>query len=117
MPKLMTKRRLGFPRVNRRFAGRSLFGQRAAKAKLAMKIAGEYRLRNIRLRHWKRFATDLRLDEAWLMERIRTMAAALPDHATSIRNELEADGLSHITMTRLAQRLKARAASCLRLLR
>jgi hypothetical protein len=29
------------------------------KAKLAMKIGGEYRLRNIRLRHWKRFAADL----------------------------------------------------------
>jgi serine/threonine-protein kinase HipA len=87
------------------------------KAKLAMKIGGEYRLRNIRLRHWKRFAADLRLDEAWLMERIRTMAASLPDHTTSIRNELEADGLSHITMTRLAQRLKARAASCMRLMR
>ena len=87
------------------------------KAKLAMKIGGEYRLRNIRLRHWKRFAADLRLDEAWLMERIRTMAASLPDHTTSIRNELEADGLSHITMTQLAQRLKARAASCMRLMR
>ncbi len=86
------------------------------KAKLAMKIGGEYRLRNIRLRHWKRFAADLRLDEVWLMERIRTMATSLPDHATSIRNELEAEGLSHITMTRLAQRLKARAGSCLRLL-
>ena len=85
------------------------------KAKLAMKIGGEYRLRNIRLRYWKRFATDLRLDEAWLMGRIRTMAGCVPDHATSIRNELEAEGLSHITMTRLAQRLRARAASCLRL--
>jgi serine/threonine-protein kinase HipA len=86
------------------------------KAKLAMKIGGEYRLRNIGLRHWKRFATDLGLDDAWLMERIGTMAASLPGHATSIRNELEANGLSHITMTRLAHRLKARAASCLRLL-
>jgi serine/threonine-protein kinase HipA len=81
-----------------------------------MKIGGEYRLRNIRLRDWKRFATDLRLDEAWLMERIRTMAASFPDHETSIRNELEAEGLSHITMTRLAQGLKARAAACLRLI-
>src|SRR5580658_1846970 len=34
----------------------------------------------------------------------------------SFRNELAAEGLSHITMTRLAQRLKARAASCLRLI-
>jgi serine/threonine-protein kinase HipA len=80
-----------------------------------MKIGGEYRLSNIRLRHWKRFAADLRLDEEWLTERIGTMATSLPDHATSIRNELEAAGPSHITMTRPAQRLKARAALCLRL--
>jgi serine/threonine-protein kinase HipA len=68
------------------------------KAKLAMKLGGEYRLRNIRLRPRKRFATDLRLDEPWLTGRIRTMAASVPDHATSIRNELVADGLSHITI-------------------
>jgi hypothetical protein len=58
----------------------------------------------------------LRLDEARLMERIKTMATSVPDHASPIRNELDADGLSHITMTRLAHRLKARAVSCLRLL-
>jgi hypothetical protein len=85
------------------------------KEKLAMQIGGEYQLRNIGLRHWQRFATDLRVNEGWLMERIRTMAASVPDHATSIRNELEAEGVPHIAMTRLAQRLKARATSCLRL--
>jgi serine/threonine-protein kinase HipA len=40
------------------------------KVKLAMKIGGEYRLRYIGLRNWKKFAVDLRLQEDWLIERI-----------------------------------------------
>ena len=36
------------------------------KAKLAMKIGGEYRLSNIGLRSWHKFATELRLDEGLL---------------------------------------------------
>ena len=86
------------------------------KVKLAMKIGGEYRLRNIGLRHWQKFAVDLRLQEGWLIERIRAMAASLPDHAATIQNELETAGLLHGTISRLARRLKARASSCQKLL-
>jgi hypothetical protein len=32
-----------------------------------MKIGGEYRLRNIGLRNWKKFAVDLHLQEDWLI--------------------------------------------------
>jgi hypothetical protein len=81
-----------------------------------MKIGGEYRLRYIGLRNWKKFAVDLRLQEGWLIERIRAMAASLPDHAATIQNELETSGLLHGTITRLARRLKARASSCEKLL-
>jgi serine/threonine-protein kinase HipA len=86
------------------------------KAKLAMKIGGEYRLRNIGLRHWKKFAVDLRLQEGWLIERIRAMAASLPDQAATVQNELVTAGLLHDTITRLSRRLKARASSCQKLL-
>jgi serine/threonine-protein kinase HipA len=86
------------------------------KAKLAMKIGGEYRLRYIGLRNWKKFAVDLRLQEDWLIERIRAMAASLPDQAATIQSELEAEGLLHGTITRLARRLTARATSCKKLL-
>jgi serine/threonine-protein kinase HipA len=86
------------------------------KVKLAMKIGGEYRLRYIGLRNWKKFAVDLRLREDWLIGRIRAMAGSLPDHAATIQNELEAAGLLHGTITRLARRLKARASSCEKLL-
>jgi HipA-like C-terminal domain len=63
------------------------------KAKLAMKIGGEYRLRNIGFRNWKKFALDLRLQEGLLIERIRAIAGSLPDHAATIQNELETAGL------------------------
>ena len=87
------------------------------KAKLAMKIGGEYRLRYIGLRNWQKFAAEMRLDEGLLMERIRAMAALVPDHAASIQKELETSGLSHGTITRLTQKLQGRAALCQRIVR
>jgi serine/threonine-protein kinase HipA len=88
-----------------------------SKVKLAMKIGGEYRLRNIGLRHWQRLATELRLDDAKLIDGLRAMAQAIPDQAATVLKQVEGDGLSHVTVTRLSNRLKARAASCERLLR
>lgn len=88
-----------------------------AKAKLAMKIGGEYRLRNIGLRNWQKLSAELRLDDAKLIDRIRTMAQALPDQVTTIQQQVEREGLSHVTVTRLSTRLKTRAVDCQRLLR
>ena len=87
-----------------------------SKVKLAMKIGGEYRLRNIGLRHWQRLAAELRLDDANLIGRIRTMAQAIPDQATTTQAQIEGEGLSHMTITRLCRRLKTRAVACQRLL-
>jgi serine/threonine-protein kinase HipA len=84
------------------------------KAKLAMKIGGEYRLNNIGLRNWQKFAAELHLDEDPLVDRLKTMATSLPDHAATTLNELESEGLSHATITRLAEKLRARANLCLR---
>jgi serine/threonine-protein kinase HipA len=87
-----------------------------SKAKLAMKVGGEYRLRNIGLRHWQRLVTELRLDDAKLIDGIRTMAQAIPDQATTIQEQIEGEGLSHVTITRLCKRLKTRAVACQKLL-
>jgi serine/threonine-protein kinase HipA len=86
------------------------------KAKLAMKIGGEYRLRNIGSRNWQKFAVELRLDGAELSKRIEDMAVSLSDHTTEIEKELESEGLSHVTIGRLAARVRIRAVSCRRLL-
>jgi serine/threonine-protein kinase HipA len=87
-----------------------------SKVKLAMKIGGEYRLRNIGLRHWQRLAAELRLDDANLIDRIRTMAQAIPDQATTTQEQIEREGLSHVTITKLCGRLKTRAVACQKLL-
>lgn len=87
------------------------------KVKLAMKIGGEYRLRNIGLRHWQRLATELHLDDARLIDGLRAMAQAIPDQAADVLKQVEEEGLSHVTITRLSDRLKTRAESCEKLLR
>jgi serine/threonine-protein kinase HipA len=87
-----------------------------SKVKLAMKVDGEYRLRNIGLRHWQRLAAELRLDDAKLIDRIRAMAQAMPDQATAMQEQIEGVGLPHVTITRLCTRLKTRAVACQRLL-
>jgi serine/threonine-protein kinase HipA len=88
-----------------------------SKVKLAMKIGGEYRLRNIGLRHWQKLAAELRLDGTKLIDRIRTMAEALPDRATAIQKQIKGEGLSHVTVARLGTRLRTRAVACQSLLR
>jgi serine/threonine-protein kinase HipA len=87
-----------------------------SKVKLAMKVGGEYRLRNIGLRHWQKLATALRLDDARLIDRIRAMAKAMPDQAAAIQKQIEGEGLSHVTITRVCKRLATRAVACQRIL-
>jgi serine/threonine-protein kinase HipA len=84
------------------------------KAKLAMKIGGEYRLRQIGLPEWRKLAAELRLDAGEVIERIRTTAGILPDClATEIAHARET-GLGHPVLSRLANALTARAKECLR---
>ena len=82
------------------------------KAKLAMKIGGEYQLRNIGLRHWLKLAAEVHTDAEPLITRIRVLAAAIPDLVATIQKEVEAEGLAHPTIAVLSQRLKSRAKSC-----
>ena len=49
------------------------------KAKLAMKIGDEYRLRDIGISEWRKLAADVRVDGDALVGRARAMAAQLPD--------------------------------------
>jgi len=87
-----------------------------AKAKLAMKLGGEYRLRNIGLREWRRLAEDVRTDAGALIARVQAMAAGLPDLIATVQKEIAAAGLNHPILRKLAQRLTTRAKHCLTIL-
>jgi serine/threonine-protein kinase HipA len=69
--------------------------------KLAMKIGGEYRLSDIGLRHWKRFADENRLDFDAVRTRIEAIAAQLPDLALSVQNQLARKWTSHALTQKL----------------
>lgn len=70
--------------------------------KLAMKIGGEYRLSEIGLRHWERFAGENRLDFDQVRARIAAMAVQLPDLAAAVRDQIADTGAGHPLNDKLA---------------
>jgi serine/threonine-protein kinase HipA len=83
---------------------------------LAMKLGGEYRLRAIGARHWRKLAAELRRDHAGVVERVQELAARIPDAAAAVRRRAVAGGLRHAIVGRLPELLAARAAQCAALL-
>jgi serine/threonine-protein kinase HipA len=82
------------------------------KVTLAMKLGGEYRLRLIGARQWHKLAAELRLDPARVRDRVRELAATIPDGAAAVRRRARESGLRHAVIERLADRLARRAAGC-----
>ncbi len=82
------------------------------RAKLSMKLGGEYRLRNIRLYHWRRLAQELHVDPDATIQRVDDFARQLRDHVPDIRRRMTDEGLTHSIIARLADALTARAAAC-----
>jgi len=86
------------------------------KVKLSMKIGGEYRLRDIGPRQWRKQAADLRIDEAALIDRLTEMARQLPDAVSDVREATRRDGLDQPVVEKLEARLIDRAQACIRML-
>lgn len=82
------------------------------KAKMPMKIGGIYRLRNIAIANWKKLAAEIRIDPDRLITRIADLVAALPDHASTISERVQAEGLSHSLIAKLTHQLESRAKEC-----
>jgi serine/threonine-protein kinase HipA len=87
------------------------------RVKLSMKLGGEYRFRNIHLRHWQKLAEELRVDPGELVHRVDDLARQLADHVPDIVRRMTEEGLSHPLIPRLADALTSRAAACRDILR
>ena len=83
------------------------------QVRLAMKVGGNYRLRDVGPRQWRKLASELRLDADALVQRVRDMAAMLPDHLSAIRQTAEEEGLDHPLIARLSDALSERARHCI----
>jgi serine/threonine-protein kinase HipA len=86
------------------------------KAKLAMKIGGEYKVSQIGLRQWQKFAREVRADVDQLVEVLIFMAKQLPDEVAAARARAQEEGLNNALVERLATQLIDRARECQRLL-
>ena len=86
------------------------------KIKLAMKVAGEYKLSLIGLRQWQKFAREARIDADKLIETLIAMCKQLPDEAKAAQARAREEGLAEPIVTRLATQLIERAGDCGRLL-
>ena len=72
------------------------------KARLAMKIGGTCRLREIQRGHWKACARDLRLPAPSLIERAETMIARMTDSLPMVAHALHEEGIVDPVIGKLA---------------
>ena len=86
------------------------------KAKVSMKIGGEYRLRNIRRYHWRKLAIELKLDPDKTLRRVSDLAGRIADYVFTVTEQMMSEGLKHPIIPRLADALTKRADACLRIL-
>lgn len=87
------------------------------KAKVSMKIGGEYRLRNIGRYHWRKLAVELKLDPDKILRRVSDLAGQLADHVSRVKGQKLSEGLKHPIIPRLAEALTKRAVACLTILK
>jgi serine/threonine-protein kinase HipA len=88
----------------------------AQRIKLSMKIGGEYRLRDIGLRQWRKLAGEVRRDPDASIERVRNITAQFADNVLDVSDRMADEGIAHSTVTRLAEALIARADLCHKIL-
>ena len=87
------------------------------KAKLSMKLGGEYHLSDIQARHWRRMAEEIRLDPDRVIQRVDDFARQMPDHIADTQRRMTNEGIEHPLVARLDRRLTARATVCRKILR
>lgn len=86
------------------------------KVKLAMKIGGEYKLSHIGLRHWQKFAREMRMEAHKLIALLLSMAKRIPGEVNIARARAREEGLKETVIERLAANLVTRAGECRRVL-
>ena len=86
------------------------------KVRLSMKIGGEYKLAQVGLRQWQKFAREIRFAEEKLIEKLSNLSNRLPDTISVVLAQARKDGLARAFIERLGKKLIARAGECRRLL-
>ncbi|MEG9862839.1 MAG: type II toxin-antitoxin system HipA family toxin [Parvularculales bacterium] len=86
------------------------------KLKMANKIGGKYRLEDVYVRHWAKFASEVRLSPAEVLDMGISMANTIPTAFAQAATEAKTSGLDHSIITRMANALNNRSEQCARIL-
>ena len=86
------------------------------RLKMATKIGGKYPLDEVLSRHWVRFATEMRLSPAAVIDMGKTIAETLPTVLAKTVDDARANGLDHPILQRMIEVLSARSNHCARVL-
>lgn len=86
------------------------------KAKLAMKIGGQYELNEIGIRQWQKLAREIHIDPEEFLASLGAIAERMPDEAAGVCAKARKDGLNRPIIDRLENQLHERAEACLKVL-
>jgi len=86
------------------------------RLKLAMKVGGQYRFRDVGSRQWRKQAVALHLDEGATLDRVTWLASQIREEIERICEQLHGQDLTHPIVDQLCESLVARAKSCCRVL-
>ena len=70
----------------------------ARRAKMAMRVAGKYRLSEIALRHWAELAAEVGVSADALISRARSMAMEIADAAVGVAAHMRSEGVNHAVL-------------------
>jgi serine/threonine-protein kinase HipA len=82
------------------------------KLKLAMKVGGTYRLREVGRKRWEKLARELAIAPDALVDRIREVMAAMPDVVSDVRARCRDEGLTHTLIDTLATETVRHVREC-----
>lgn len=86
------------------------------EAKLAMRIGREYSVWKIGRRHWERLAEEAGMESAAVLDRVRSIIAAIPERLAAVCDTVRESGIDHPVVRRLEAEGTRRAAACLKAL-
>ena len=86
------------------------------RLKMATKIGGKYLLEEVQSRHWVKFATEVRLPPADVIDMGKAMTEMLPAAFAQTVDDARASGLDHPILQSMTDILTARSVQCARVL-